>query len=87
MDGLPGFSFDYQKGPGFHKAAYSFNSFGNYNVLLVYNNGVIDGALDAEGKILGYNAGRVDTGNYQLANGSDPQRTTIAFSINRCVSI
>lgn len=81
MDGLPGFSFDYQKGPGFHKAAYSFNSFGNYNVLLVYNNGVIDGALDAEGKILGYNAGRVNTGNYQLANGSDPQKTAIAFQL------
>lgn len=81
MDGLPGFSFDYNNGPGFHKAAYSFNSFGGYGVLIAYNNGVIDGAFDGTGKIKGYVAGMMETGNYAPSNGSDPQKTTISFQL------
>ena len=81
IDGLPGFSFDFNNGPGFHKAAYSYNSFGNYGILLAYDNGVIDGALDGDGKIKGYNAGMIDTAQFMPSNGSDPQKTTIQFQL------
>lgn len=81
IDGLPGFSFDFNNGPGFHKAAYSYNSFGNYGILLAYNNGVVDGAFDGNGKIKGYNAGMIDTAQFMASNGSDPQKTTIQFQL------
>ena len=81
MDGLPGLSFDFSKGRGFHRAAYSFNSFGQYDYILAYSNGVIDLAITPEGTLKGYEGGMLDTGMFQNFNGSDPQKTTIMFQL------
>lgn len=81
LDGLPEYSFDFNNGPGFHKAAYSFNSFGGYGTLIAYNNGVLKGALDGAGKLKGFESGMFNTGNYKDSNGSDPQKTTIMFQL------
>lgn len=81
LDGLPEFSFDYSNGAGFHRAAYSYNSFGGYGTLLAYNNGVVRGSLDGSGKVKGLETGMFDTGNYKEANGSDPQKTTITLQL------
>lgn len=81
MDGLPGFLFRFSKGRGFHKAAYSFNSFGNYDVILAYNNGVIDAALTPDGKVKGYNAGMIDTDQFEHFNGTDPAGTPMRFQL------
>lgn len=81
MDGLPGFLFTFSKGRAFHKSAFSYNSFGNFDVILAYNNGVIDAALTADGKVKGYTAGMVDTDQFRQANGTDPQGTDIRFQL------
>lgn len=81
MDGLPGFSFDFSKGRGFHKAAYSFNSYGQYDYVIAYSNGVIDLAITPDGKLKGYEGGMLDTATFKNFDGSDPQKTTIAFQL------
>lgn len=81
MDGLPGFAFDYSKGRGFHKSAYSYNSYGRYDYIIAYSNGVVDLAITPDGKLKGYEGGMLDTSMFQNFNGSDPQKTTIAFQL------
>ena len=81
IDGLPGFAFDFNNGYGFHKAAYSLNSYNQFDVILAYNNGSIFAAKDEDGNIKGHSAGIVDTSQYMHANGSDPQKTTLMFQL------
>lgn len=81
MDGLPGFLFTFSRGRAFHRAAFSYNSFGNYDVIIVYNNGVIDAALTADGQVKGYTAGMINTDQFRQANGTDPQGTDIRFQL------
>lgn len=81
IDGLPGFAFDFNNGYGFHKAAYSLNSYNQFDVVLAYNNGSVFAAIDEDGNIKGHSAGIVDTSQYMHANGSDPQKTTLMFQL------
>lgn len=80
-EGLPGFAFDFSKGYGFHKAAYSLNSFERFDVVLAYANGSLFLAKDENGNLKGLSCGIVDTSQYMHANGSDPQKTTVMVQI------
>jgi len=84
-DGKPEFMFDYSKGYSYHSAAWSYNSFGNYNVLLVYDNGVVFAAKSGDtcGDIIvkGHTAGLVNTGNFKHQDGSESEKTAITIQL------
>ena len=81
-DGKPEFSLDYSKGYSFHSAAWSYNSFGNYDVILTYDNGVAFAAKDGTGENLkGHSAGLVNTANFMHKDGAESEKTTITFQL------
>lgn len=81
-DGKPEFTMDFDKGYSFHAAAFSYNSFGSYDVIYVYDNGVMFAALSSDGtKLKGHTAGLVNTGNYMHRDGSNPDMTSITVQL------
>ncbi len=81
-DGKPEFVLDFSKGYSFHSAAWSYNSFGAYDVILTYDNGVCFLAKDGSGEDLkGHTAGLVNTGNFMHKDGAESEKTSITFQL------
>ena len=81
-DGKPEFSFDFSKGYAFHSAAWSYNSFGDYNVIFTYDNGVVFMAQSSDGLTLkGHSAGLVNTGNFTHKDGAESEKTTVMYQL------
>ncbi len=80
-DGKPEFSFDFSKGYAFHSAAWSYNSFGNYDVILTYDNGVVFMAKGATGQLKGHTVGLVNTGNFTHKDGAESEKTSIMLQL------
>ena len=81
-DGKPEFVLDFSKGYAFHSAAWSYNSFGNYDVIITYDNGVAFAAKAGDGiNIKGHSAGLVNTGNFMHKDGAESEKTSIGFQL------
>ena len=81
-DGKPEFVLDYSKGYAFHSAAWSYNSFGNYDVVLTYDNGVAFAAKAGDGfSLKGHSAGLINTGNFMHKDGAESEKTSIGFQL------
>lgn len=81
-DGKPEFSLDFSKGYAFHSAAWSYNSFGSYDVIFTYDNGVMFLAKEAGGDSLkGHTAGLINTANFQHKDGAESEKTAIMFQL------
>ena len=81
-DGKPEFVLDFSKGYSFHSAAWSYNSFGSYDVILTYDNGVVFAAKDGDGvSIKGHSAGLVNTANFMHKDGAESEKTSVGFQL------
>ncbi len=81
-NGLPEFVFDFNKGYSGHAAAFSHNGFRNYDVYLVYDNGVILGAVNNAGThVSGFDLGLFHTGNFKHRDGSNPEMSTVTLQL------
>ena len=91
-DGKPEFSLDFSKGYAFHAAAWSYNSFGNYDVILTYDNGVVFLAkandnvsaiapIGSSSILKGHSAGLVNTANFQHKDGAESEKTAVMFQL------
>ena len=80
-EGLPELEFVYSNGYSWHSAVYSFNGYGNYNIILVWKNNVIGTATKPDGKLTGLSAGYLNVKPFKNSNGSDPAETMIAFQL------
>ena len=91
-DGKPEFVLDFSKGYSFHSAAWSYNSFGNYDVILTYDNGVVFLAKATEdlpsfapasssNVLKGHSAGLVNTGNFAHKDGAESEKTSVMFQL------
>lgn len=81
-DGKPEFVLDFSKGYAFHSAAWSYNSFGSYDVIFTYDNGVIFLAKEAGGDSLkGHTAGLINTGNFTHKDGAESEKTSVMFQL------
>lgn len=76
----PQLQFNYDKGIGFHKALYSKNSFGNYDMLITDDSGSLMGAFSQDGLYAtGIVTGMVNTGTYAFKNGDTDANTPFTF--------
>ena len=80
-DGKPEFVLDFSKGYAFHSAAWSYNSFGNYDVILTYDNGVVFLAKAEKGQLKGHTTGLVNTGNFTHKDGAESEKTSVMFQL------
>ena len=81
-DGKPEFVLDFSKGYSFHSAAWSYNSFGSYDVILTYDNGVVFAAKAGDGvSIKGHSAGLVNTANFMHKDGAESEKTSVGFQL------
>lgn len=81
-NGKPRFQFDYDKGIAFHKALYSKNSFGTYNVGIADSNGSLLLALTADGNyVTGLTAGMVNTRSFMPKSGDTSSNTMFEFQL------
>ena len=80
-DGKPEFTFDYSKGYCYHAAAWSYNSFGNYDVILTYDNGVVFLAKTPDEKLKAHTAGLVNTAGFSHKDGSESEKTAITVQL------
>jgi len=80
-DGKPEFMFDFSKGYCFHSAAFSYNSFGSYDVILTYDNGVIFMAKSTATTMKGHTAGLVNTGNFVHRDGAESEKSLITIQL------
>lgn len=80
-NGKPYFGFDYDNGYGWHTAAYSYKSQGSFDLLPVFDNGVVFAAYASDGSIKGHSAGIVNPETYKLKNGNDPSMTMINIQL------
>jgi len=81
-NGKPQYTFEYDNGIGWHKAAYSYNSFQGYSVLLVDSTGTIVAASSVDGTILtGFKLSMLNTGTYTPQVGDETAKTLISFQI------
>lgn len=82
-NGKPQYSFEFDNGIGFHKAAYSKNSFNQYNVLIIDSAGTIVGATTADGEnFTGLSASMVNTRTYVPQVGDETAKTLIEFQLS-----
>jgi len=82
-NGKPQYSFEFDNGIGFHKAAYSKNSFNNYNVILVDSAGTLVGAVTADGlSFTGLTASMVNTRTYVPQVGDETAKTIVEFQLS-----
>jgi len=76
------FTMVFKKGRAFQAAAYSFNSDGEYDVLLVFETGLILGAESVDGtKVKGLTVGMVNTNGYAENTGTTSAQTSMMFQI------
>lgn len=68
-NGLPMFTYKFLKGWAYARALYSMNSFQQYKLLLVFEDGSIAGALDGT-TFSGYTLGMLNTNTYMHTDGS-----------------
>jgi len=81
-NGKPQYTFEYDNGIGWHKAAYSYNSFQGYSVLIVDSTGTIAAASSVDGTILtGFKLSMLNTGTYTPQVGDETAKTLISFQI------
>jgi len=81
-NGLPEYSFEFNNGIGFHKAAYSKNSFRRYDVLLLDDGGNIIGASSVDGlSFTGFPITMFNTRTYQQVQGDNTAATIVDFQI------
>lgn len=82
-NGKPQYMFEFDNGIGFHKAAYSKNSFQRYNVLLVDESGNLVGATSGDGtRFTGLSASMVNTRTYVPKTGDETPKTLIEFQLD-----
>lgn len=82
-NGKPQYSFEFNNGIGFHKAAYSRNSFKRYNALLVDQAGNIVGATSVDGtKFTGLSMGMFNTRTYRPVVGDNTAATIVEIQLN-----
>jgi len=67
--GLPMFTFKFIKGWSYSRALYSMNSFQQYKLLLVFEDGSISGALNGA-TLSGYSLGMLNTGTFFHTDGN-----------------
>jgi hypothetical protein len=80
--GKPTFTGIFKKGRAFQAAAYSYNSDGEYDVLLVFSTGLILGAQSVDGtEVKGLTAGMVNTNGYSENTGAASAQTTMMFQL------
>jgi len=78
----PVYQLIFESGIGFHKAAYSKNSFNNKNILLVFG-GYIVGAYSPDGtKFTGLDMSMFNTQTLRLPAGDTRQRTLVDFQLS-----
>ena len=80
-DGKPEFTFDFSKGYCFHSAAFSYNSFGSYDVILTYDNGVVFMAKATATSLKGHTAGLVNTGNFVHRDGAESEKSLVMIQL------
>lgn len=81
-NGKPQYSFEYDNGIGFHKAAYGYNSFQSYNVVLVDSAGTVAVAESADGlSVTGFALSMLNTRTYVPQVGDETAKTLIEFQI------
>ncbi|MBQ19149.1 MAG: hypothetical protein CMD31_00180 [Flavobacteriales bacterium] len=80
-NGKPFFSFDFDNGYQWHTAAYSYKSFGAYDVVPVYDNGVVFLAKTNDGKYKGHTAGLVNPQTFKNKDGQNPSMTTFGLQL------
>lgn len=68
-NGLPMFTFKFLKGWGYARALYSLNSFQQYKLLLVHEDGSISGTTNGT-TFSGFSLGMLNTGTYFFTDGS-----------------
>jgi hypothetical protein len=79
-NGLPQFTFSFIKTWQFQKIAYSYNSFGNFGVIFVFDNDVLLVANNGT-KISGFKAGMTNTNTYMFNTGSEQGKTPMSFQL------
>lgn len=80
-EGLPELEFVYSNEYSWHSAVYTFNGYGNYNIILVWKNNVIGVATKPDGTLTGLSAGYLNVKPFKNSNGSDPAETMIGFQL------
>jgi hypothetical protein len=80
--GKPNYTFTFKDGLAGHKARFSYNSFGQYDVLLVYESGVIKCSESVDGtSIKGFDAGMLNTNGYSENNGTNSASSVLRFQL------
>lgn len=80
--GLPVFTFTFKKGLQFHKAAFSYNSDNQYDVVLSYKSGYMKVVESVDGEdIKAITVGMLNTGGYQENDGTNSSQTVIMFQV------
>lgn len=80
-NGKPSFMFEFDNGYGWHAAAYSYKSQGAFDLIPVFDNGVVFMAKTNDGKLKGHTAGLVNPKTFSLKNGQDPSKTGIMIQL------
>ena len=80
-NGKPFFSFDFDNGYQWHKAAYGYKSYGSYDVVPVYDNGVVFLAETNDGKLKGHTAGLINPQTFKNKDGQNPSMTTFGMQL------
>ena len=80
--GKPTFTFTFKNGLAGHKARYSYNSYNEYDALVVYESGVIKCAESVDGaNIKGMTIGMLNTGGYSENNGTNSASSILKFQV------
>lgn len=80
--GLPVFTFTFKKGLQFHKAAFSYNTDNEYDVVLVYKTGYLKVVESVDGtEIKALTVGMLNTNGYQENTGSASSQTVVKFQV------
>jgi hypothetical protein len=80
--GKPTFTFTFKNGLAGHKARYSYNSYNEYDALIVYESGVIKCAESVDGSnIKGMTIGMLNTGGYSENNGTNSASSVLKFQV------
>jgi len=79
-NGLPEFTFRFLKTIQFQKIAYSYNSYDQYDVILLFNNNKLFLADDGT-NYSGFNASYVNTNTAMFNDGSNDTMTPMAFQL------
>jgi len=80
--GKPMFTFQYTKSVHFQKIASKYNSFERFNILLVFDNDNLFGALNSdETEVSGLKLGMLHTNTYNQNDGSNVGQTPISMQL------